>query len=383
MKCKKCKRVIEDNSVYCNWCGHRQVHESREVKVPRPKQKGNTWFAQITVDGDRRYISAETEEEYYVKARAAKAGLIEIKKAAPKLSLGTAIDNFIKDNSETLSPSTLNAYQSYRKTRFQKYMSMDVSQIPWQIMVNEECVKVKPKTVTNAWRLVTPALRYAGIEPPEVNLPQCAKADKQWLDYDQIKTFCGVIKGKPYELGALLALHGLRRSELLHLAADDVDTDAGVIHVRGASVIGAGNKLVDKDTNKNKTSTRDVHIIIPRLNELIDGRNGKLITTNPTTLYGLINKLCEKNGLPKVGVHGLRHSWVSLCFHLKWDPQTVMREGGYSNLQTINNIYRHLASQDADRDISQMRRFYSQKVQKTGKCKTTQKTDKRQTTSNY
>ena len=360
MKCKsvRCKREIPENSIFCPWCGFRQIAEANEVKVPPPKHNSKAWYNRIMVGDERVYISAKTEDEYYAKARAAKANLIEIEKSRPKLSLGTAIDNYIKDNDAVLSPSTVNAYKSYRKTRFKKYMEKDVSEINWQRMVNEEAKLVKPKTVHNAWRLVTGALSHANVEFAPVNLPQKVKADRPWLDYQQIKILLDKIKGKPYELGALLALNGLRRSELLHLTADDVDTDNGIIHVRGASVIGLNNKLTDKQTNKNQTSTRDVHIVIPRLNELIRGKEGRLITTNPTTLYGLINGLCEKHGLPQVGVHGLRHSFASLAYHLNWSEATTMREGGWSNPDTVHRIYTHLANADANADIERMKQFF-------------------------
>lgn len=360
MKCKsvRCKREIPENSIFCPWCGFRQIAEANEIKVPPPKRNSKAWYNRIMVGDERVYITAKTEDEYYAKARAAKANLIEIEKSRPKLSLGTAIDNYIKDNDAVLSPSTVNAYKSYRKTRFKKYMDKDVSEINWQRMVNEESKHVKPKTVHNAWRLVTGALSHANVEFTTVNLPQKVKADRPWLDYQQIKILLDKIKGKPYELGALLALNGLRRSELLHLTADDVDTDNGIIHVRGASVVGLNNKLTDKETNKNQTSTRDVHIVIPRLNELIRGKEGRLITTNPTTLYGLINGLCEKHGLPQVGVHGLRHSFASLAYHLKWSESTTMREGGWSNPDTVHRIYTHLANQDANADIERMKQFF-------------------------
>ena len=361
MKCKKCKREIPDNSIYCNWCGHKQLTDSTEVRVPVPTKRGNKYVAQVTVGGERVFVSGESEEEYYAKARAAKSGLIEMKKAAPKLTLGTAIDNYIKDNDAVLSPSTINAYKSYRKTRFKAFMDEDVSAINYQQMINEESKLVKPKTVHNAWRLVTAALAHAKVPICPVNLPPKCKVQRPWLDYEQIELFCKAIYGKPYELGALLALNGLRRSELLHLTADDIDTEHGLIFVRGASVVGSNNKLVDKDTNKTSSSTRTVHIVIPRLNELLKGKTGRLITTNPTTLYGLINGLCEKYGLPQTGVHGLRHSYISLCFHLGWNTQTVMREGGYSNIQTVNNVYRHLATQDANADIKRMQDFYGSK----------------------
>lgn len=358
MKCKKCRREIETNSIFCNWCGYRQITDSTEVKVPPPRRKGNVWCNQVTIGDNRTYISGDSEEEYYAKARAAKSGFLEIKKASPKLSLGKAIDNYIKDNDQVLSPSTLNAYRSYRKTRFQAYMDMDVSKINYQRMVNSEAKGLSPKTVHNAWRLVTASLSHAKVPICPVNLPQKCKVQRPWLDYEQIQTFISVLHGKPYELGALLALNGLRRSEILHLTAEDVDTDNSLIFVRGSSVIGSNNHLVDKDTNKTHSSTRTVHIVIPRLNELIRGKKGRLITTNPTTLYGSINKLCEKHNLPKVGVHGLRHSFASLAYHLNWSEATTMREGGWSNSDTVHRVYTHLAAQDANADIQKMKDFY-------------------------
>ena len=347
------------HATFCPDCGARLILQRGEVKVPVPKCKGNLWFSQMMVGGQRVYISAETEEEYYAKARAAKQGLIEMKKAAPKLTLGAAIDNYINDNDAVLSPSTINAYRSYRRTRFKGYMDADVEQINYQRMVNEECRKVAPKTVHNAYRLVTASLKHANIPIPEINLPQKRKSDRPWLDFTQIERFCEAVKGKPYELGALLALNGCRRSEILHLTADDVDTDNGLIYIRGSSVVGDGNRLVDKDTNKTTSSSRIVHIVIPRINDLIEATDGKLVTTNPTTLYGLINKLCAKNGLPKVGVHGLRHSFASLAYHLKWSEATTMREGGWSDPSVVHNIYTHLAAQDANEDIQRMKDFYS------------------------
>lgn len=357
--CRYCGRELPVNAVFCAWCGRKQLEDKTEIKVPPPRQlPSGTWFGRVTVRGQRVPVSAETEADYYVKARAAKAGLIEAKKQTPKLTLGAAIDNYIEANDKVLSPSTINAYRSYRKTRFQAYVGRDIGSIPYQAMVNEESQGVSPKTVHNAWRLVTASLRYAGAAQPVVNLPKKPRAERKWLDYQQIETFAAALRGKPYEIGALLALHGLRRSELLHLTAEDIDVEREVIHVRGASVIGDGNKLVEKKTNKNRSSARDVHILVPRLTELVTGRTGRLVTTNPTTLYGAINGLCRKHGLPETGVHGLRHSYISLCFHLGWNIQTVMREGGYSTTDTVNDVYRHLAAQDANEDIQRGKDFF-------------------------
>ena len=57
---------------------------------------------------------------------------------------------------------------------------------------------------------------------------------------------------------ALLALHGLRRSELLALTADKITGD--MITVSGSMVFNANGQLVLKSTNKNETSQRTVCI---------------------------------------------------------------------------------------------------------------------------
>ena len=278
------------------------------------------------------------------------------------IALGAAIDTYINNNSNVLSPSTIRGYTTYRNNRFQSVMGKPIDKIDYQRMVNDELREVKPKTVINAYRLVTASLGALDYELPKINLPQAAKAKRPWLDYEQIQILLDKCKDKPCELGILLGLHGLRRSEILHLTSDDIDTERNLIHVHGASVVGNDNKLTDKETNKNTTSTRTVNIVIPRLNDVVNGKTGKLIEDNPNSLWRQINRLCRENNLPEVGVHGLRHSYISLCFHLGWNMQTVMQQGGYADIQTVNNIYRHLAAKDENADIIRMREFFSKCV---------------------
>ncbi len=364
MKCKH--KDVPAGSVFCPWCGKRIIQAEDDIKVPEPRQlKSGTWFAQVYVKGSREPVSAPTKAEYYVKARALKAGMQAAKKAAPKMPLGKAIDKYLEENKNLISPSTLNGWQSYRKTRFQAYMEQDISAINYQKMLNDEAEKASGKTVCNAYDLVRHALDYAKMDRPDVKLPKKKVPERKWLDYEQIKVFLAGIRGKPYELGAILALHGLRRSELLHLTTEDIDAEKGIITVRGASVIGEGNRLVDKEDNKTERSTRVVHIVIPRLTELLEGRSGRLITTNPTTLYGSINDVCRKHKLPEIGVHGCRHSFASLAYHLKWSEATTMREGGWKNSKVVHEIYTHLAAQDANQDIEEMRKFYREGTDQT------------------
>lgn len=362
--CRYCSQEIADGSVFCSFCGERVARKKKGkkelVKVPKPRQlKSGAWNIELRKEGVS--VTEATPEACTAHARAIRGGFVKIEKTLPKQSLGVTIDNYIKDNKNLISPSTLNGYLSYRKTRFKAYMPLDVGGINWQQMINAEAENYAPKTVINAWDLVGLSLDYAKIPRPDVKLPKKRKAKRKWLDYEQIQVFCEAVKGKPYELGALLALHGLRRSEILFLSASDIDTKKEIIHIRGARVVGEGGKMVDKEDNKTPESTRTVHIVIPRLLELVEGREGRLVTTNPTTLYGSINKLCKKNGLPEVGVHGMRHSFASLAYHLKWSELTTMQEGGWDDPKIVHEIYTHLSAQDASADIDTMKAFYSGK----------------------
>lgn len=51
MVCKNCKRDIDDDNIFCKWCGEKQIRERRkkgEVKVPKPRQLADgRWFAQV------------------------------------------------------------------------------------------------------------------------------------------------------------------------------------------------------------------------------------------------------------------------------------------------------------------------------------------------
>ena len=218
---------------------------------------------------------------------------------------------------------------------------------------------------TPSMESVTAVENYLGVKFSDVSKIETTGMDANLAELlDSIRSrpvqsFTSALRGKPYGLGALLALQGLRRSEILYLKAEDIDTERGLIHVHGSTVIGENNKPVDKEYNKTSASTRTVHIVIPRITELVKNMGGRLVTTNPTTLYGSINKLCEKVGIPTVGVHGLRHSYCSLARHLGWDELTVMREGGWDDPTVVHQIYTHLAEQDANADVQKMKDFFA------------------------
>lgn len=76
------------------------------------------------------------------------------------------------------------------------------------------------------------------------------------------------------------------------------------------------------------------------------------------TIYKQVNRVCKKNNLPLVGVHGLRHSFASLAYHLQIPEQIAMEIGGWSDIGTMRKIYTHIAQQDMERYKTKLQDFF-------------------------
>ena len=358
MKCKACKREIPEESIFCLHCGEKQIktrEKKKEISVPKPRQlKSGTWFGQIEYKGKRSSVSAPTEAEWYTKARAVKLGLIEAEKSKQGLTLEQACNNYIDARSGVLSPATISGYKNIIRNRFKSYMKKDLLRIDWQKMVNAEAALCNAKTLKNSVGFVRSVLKANGIVMPNVTLPQLIPNELPWLTPEQIPLFLAAIKDKPCEMAALFALRGLRRSEFLALRPMDIVD--GVINIRASRVPDSNNNLVYKPETKNLGSRRSIKVKIPRLQELIDAStvapDDFYISTNPNTIFWQVNQICEKAGLPKVGLHGLRRSFASLAYSLGLSERETMQEGGWSDYGTMHKRYIKLAESSANADDS-------------------------------
>lgn len=369
MKCKKCKADIPDelHPVYCCYCGEKLQRERKkkgEIKIPTPRKRGQKWYVDLRREGVT--VIEDTEAAAIAKAQAIRAGFVPVKKKAADVTLETAIDNYIAVRQNVLSPSTVVGYKSVKKNRFKNYMDMPIADIPdWQTVINSEALVCSPKTLKNAWGLVAPAIKAAGVDLPKLTFPQIVPKDPVFLTPDQIKIFVSAIKGTPVEIPALLGLHSLRRSEIAALDWSNVDLKKKTIKVSGAVVPGENWTLVEKPTNKNNSSTRIIPIMIPELYDALNAvkdKQGKVVTCYISTVYDWVNDVCDKNNLPRLGVHGLRHSYASLAYHVQMPEQAAMQIGGWSDYGTMRKIYTHLSALDISQAENKMSEFYQQRT---------------------
>lgn len=333
------------------------------MKIPKARKlPSGTWRIQLRLGGESISILARTEKECIRQAQISKAEYLAGKRQAPigeeeKLpTLKEAIDNYVDARRAALSPATIRGYEGIKKNRFKGIMDRslsDLTEADYIAACSEEAADHSPKTIKNAWGLARSVIKAAtGNVAPDIPLPQVVPNQRPFLDAEQIEVFLEAVRGNTYEIPLLLALSSMRRSEIMALQWENVDLKHRRIQVRGAAVPDSSHRLVHKKANKNRTSTRNIPILMDQLYDALNAAqrpSGLVVTCGPDAIRRNALKLCKENNLPEVGPHGLRHSFASLAYHLNVPEKITMEIGGWSDIQTMRKIYTHIAQSDMSR----------------------------------
>lgn len=345
------------------------------MKVPEPRQlpSGN-WFIRLRLGGESIPITTRTRADCLNQARLIKAEYLagrDVKKKklppAPEMTLRELLDAYIAKYRAVWSPVTVRGYCSIRDNRFVAVMDTKLRDIDdWQKVISEEAAGLKGKTVKNAWSCVCAAMRDVGMTPPKVVLPKYVSKERPFLTSDEIRRLVAAVRGSKYEIPILLGLHGLRRSEIAALAWDRVDLKKGVIRVEGALVPGEDNKYVFKETNKSAAGSRSVPIMIPQLHAALEAvpkadRTGPIVRCHINTIYKVVNRICEEQGLPLIGAHGLRHSAASLAHFVGVPAHEAQLIFGWEDPATMRKIYEHIEAAGLLRAQNAMAAFFAEK----------------------
>ena len=343
------------------------------MKIPKAtKLPSGKWHIQLRLGGESYSITERSKKGAERAATLIKAEYrqgIRQKEKAPRivsrsLTIEAAAERYIEDRRAVASPATLRGYKTIMNNRFSGLWEREAASIDrseWQAIINAEAKLCSAKTLKNAWSFVRSVVTQAGYQVPPVMLPQVVPTELPWLDYEQILAFVDAVAGEPCEIPALLALHSLRRSEIMALTWGNIDLKAQTVRVEGAAVFDDDQRLTHKPENKTRASRRVVPIVIPQLTAALDAvqnKRGLVMHCNPNTMWAQINRVCRKAGLPEVGVHGLRRSFASLCYHLKLGEHETMIIGGWDDYGTVHKVYTKLAARDQQAAVEKLSGFF-------------------------
>lgn len=347
------------------------------MKIPKiEKLPSGHYFCRLRINGVSIPITALSESECeklaYKKKSELLVGANQVQRIPKEMTLQQAIDRYLAANKKTLSPSTYRSYSIYSKNRFPNYRDKKLGQIKWQEMIDEELELSSEKTVKNAWALVTPSLRLVGYPVPKVRLSQVPVSDVNFLEPEEIEPFCKAVKGRSCEIPALLALNGLRVSEIRGLTWSNVNLDNDTLFIQGAIVQGIDGDA-EKKTNKNNTSTRYVPILIPQLHGALDAitdKAGHVVSLKQCSILDDVKRACERAGVTVCTTHDLRRSFASLCFFLKIPQRQIREWGGWSNDVVLNKIYIKLATSMKTENQKTFTNFFKEKENPVGSSPT-------------
>lgn len=334
MKCKYCRREIPDNSMFCNWCGKKQLKDKTEISVPAPRRlKSGTWFAQVMVKGQRVPVSGDTEAEYYAKARAAKAGLLEAKKPDNRL-VKDAVADYIKAREGVVSPATIDGYERKARNNLQDLMPLrvkDLTRSRVQAAIDKEKEHYAGKTIREAWSLIQSA---TGVTIEDLVLPSKKPQKKPPVygsaDLRRLILALAEIGGEVECAGLLAAWMSLRRSEIFGLRWSDIRSDS--IRIEKARVYDKHHKLVEKET-KNETSERLIpcdRYILDKINAL-PHEGERVFRMSTSGIWKGITEACKRAGIKHGYLHGLRHTNASIMELVGVPPVYANKRGGWAS----------------------------------------------------
>lgn len=334
MKCKYCRRDIPDNSMFCNWCGKKQLKDKTEISVPAPRRlKSGTWFAQVMVKSQRVPVSGDTEAEYYAKARAAKAGLLEAKKPDNRL-VKDAVADYIKVREGVVSPATIDGYERKARNNLQDLMPLrvkDLTRSRVQAAIDKEKETYSGKTIWEAWSLIHSA---TGVTIEDLVLPSKKPQKKPPVygsaDLRRLILALAEIGGEVECAGLLAAWMSLCRSEIFGLRWSDIRSDS--ILIEKARVYDKHHKLVEKET---KTDTRERLIpcdryILDKINAL-PHEGERVFRLSTSGIWKGITEACKRAGIEHGYLHGLRHTNASIMELVGVPPVYANKRGGWAS----------------------------------------------------
>lgn len=215
-----------------------------------------------------------------------------------------------------------------------------------------------------------------------VRLPTAEDIEPVYLDEPDARRLLQLLDNEPIRWRAVITfdlLSGLRRSEILGLRWCDVDFDNRLLYIRQTwnYVPGKGCYV---DTPKSRKSKRPLKVSQTAMLLLLEYKrwqdhqreimgdawvetDGRVFTREdgqpcfPDTLTQWFHKFVQRNDLPDVHVHSLRHTYASLQIADGIPLVVVSHNLGHAKPSTTNNIYAHVIASAEAKAATVMEQF--------------------------
>lgn len=313
------------------------------------KLPSGSWRVRTSVgkDANGRYIyksfTAPTKKEAEYMAS---EYMLKTKDAIDKKILGALIDEYIDNRENILSPSTIQGYRKIRRTTFQSIMDIPVDKIDNAILqkaINEESKRLSPKSIANAYGLISTVLSQNTYYRYTVTKP---KKQKKIKNLPEPADIMRIVKGTEIELPCLLAMWlSFRMSEIKGFRKQDIVD--GVITVNN-TMIYVNREYILKPETKTPESRRSIKLpeyILSLINDLPEEQEF-LVALSGQAIYKRFSVLLERNNIPHITFHDLRSVNASVMHKLNVPDKYAMERGGWETDSILKSVYQQTFSNE-------------------------------------
>lgn len=257
--------------------------------------------------------------------------------------LSSAIDSYIRDRSNVLSPVTVKTYLNYIPyfESIKDYYVADIDSQTVQRLINDMAVQVSAKTIKCRIGFLLSVLDYAGNDRRfKLRYPQQIKRELTTPDHNEVYLLIQSADEIIKPFICLAAFGGLRRGEIAAIKQKDVSRDMRLISIHADMVLDSNNKFVYKEMPKTADSVRSVELPedIFDLLPFSSDPESFVFHLSPTAITRRFEKLRDRLGL-KVRFHDLRHYAASFRSDLGIPRKYIEDLGWSSDSKVLAKVY--------------------------------------------
>lgn len=318
------------------------------------KSKKGYWTQQITVNGQRKVLTAKNKKDLILKI----ANLKDTK-VHHRTPLNKVADKWIRDVEKRVSFNTMKGYTSGFKKIVTFWKDTPMEEITPQQVTGwlNTYSHFAQKTIKNILLVFREIYEFAYVNYGVQNNPSLhlkaprgkGKQERQFPSADDIKIVNDHINDSVWGLMAYMALYtGLRRGELCALQWKDIDFEKKTIRV-SKSVYWTNDHVPHIKEPKTNAGIREVPIMDALYDILYP-----LKKRSSEYVFGLLHSYQIDKGFARyqketglgVTLHGLRHGFASILYKNNVDLKTAAYVLGHAQSSTTLEIYTHLMEQD-------------------------------------
>ena len=329
----------------------KKIRHKGEHRIAVYFEKNTEWIAQIRqIEGSRW---SQSLKAWHLPDTEDNRIRFNIRPAAHSLPSLEGIEQIQKFTqwlvSKRYSPSTIKTYTEALKSFLVFYREKSISEITNEdvIIYNNEFITLNnlsasyQNQIVNAIKLYFKTVRDTKIDVEKIHRPKRSKLLPNVLSKEEIKLILNAHSNiKHKTMLSLIYSCGLRRSELINLKPNDIDSKRGIVIIRQSK--GKKDRIAPLSPKILKM-LREYYIGYKPRTWLFEGQiqNTKY---DERSLSNVLKQALTKSNISKpVSLHWLRHSYATHLLESGTDLRYIQELLGHNSSKTTE-IYTHVST---------------------------------------